>query len=66
MEDGHIRPIIDWSLTFGDYAAKIHQVETTDQELQASNDRLEEATYRRDRVKEASTFIESAELVKLF
>jgi hypothetical protein len=66
MEDGHIRPIIDWSLTFGQYAAKIQQIEAAEHELEAISDRFDEATLRRDRVKEASTFIESAELIAIY
>jgi galactokinase/mevalonate kinase-like predicted kinase len=35
MEDGHIRPIIDWSLTFGEYAARIQQLEAATHEINA-------------------------------
>ena len=66
MEDGHIRPIIDWSLTFGEYAAKIQQIEAAEHELEAISDRFDEVTLRKDRVKEASTFIESAELIAIY
>jgi len=66
MEDGHIRPIIDWSLTFGEYAAKIQQIEAAEHELEAISDRFDEVTLRKDRVKEASIFFESAELIAIY
>lgn len=42
MEDGHIRSILDWSLTFGEYAGKVLEQEEIKKRLDALNDQFEE------------------------
>lgn len=50
MEDSHIRPILDWSLTFGEYASKVLVQVEIKARLDALNDRFEEQKLKRDRV----------------
>lgn len=66
MEDGHIRSILEWSLTFGEYAGKMLEKVEIQAKLDALNDRFEEQKLKRDRVSNIKHDVETLDVTQIY
>ena len=66
MADNHIRPILDWSLTYGQYASQVLDQEEIRKKLDSLNDQFEEQKLKRDRVSNIKQDVETLDVTQIY